>query len=170
VESSHSVGTDAGSAGILPALGTRSVPSLRDEEQARRLRSQQGVTHVAPATPAFGLAPPFMTRTSERNDLGELDHLSASTGSSQLYDLSPERDKLGRITHKTETVGGVVETYGYDLAGRLETVEKNGSPNQTYSYDANGNRLTFTDAWGTEVTTISSAINRKATIRVEPEG
>lgn len=86
-----------------------------------------------------------------RNDFGELDHLSASTGSSQLYDLSLERDKLGRIVHRTEAVGGIVETYvyGYDLAGRLETVEKNGSPYQTYAYDANGNRLTFTDAWET---------------------
>ena len=36
-------------------------------------------------------------------------------------------DKLGRITQKTETIGVATDVYdyGYDLAGRLETVKKN---------------------------------------------
>jgi RHS repeat-associated protein len=42
----------------------------------------------------------------------------------------------------TKTDSGVVWSYGYDLAGRLVTVEKGGAPSATYTYDANGNRLT----------------------------
>ena len=42
------------------------------------------------------------------------------------------RDKLGRITTKTETIQGVTDNYayGYDTAGRLETVTKNGTSDQ----------------------------------------
>jgi YD repeat-containing protein len=35
--------------------------------------------------------------------------------------------------------------YGYDLAGRLETVTANGAPARAYAYDANGNRLSVID-------------------------
>ena len=52
------------------------------------------------------------------------------------------RDDLGRITSKTETVGGVTTTYGYgyDTAGRLTSVSENGVTTATYDYDSNGNR------------------------------
>jgi RHS repeat-associated protein len=54
-----------------------------------------------------------------------------------------DRDKLGRITRKVENIEGVstVYDYGYDLAGRLETVKENGVVVSTYTYDENGNRL-----------------------------
>src|SRR6185503_19339580 len=56
------------------------------------------------------------------------------------------RDKLGRITQKTETVGGVADTYSYsyDLAGRLTGVDKNGASVESYGYDDNGNRTSAT--------------------------
>jgi RHS repeat-associated protein len=55
-------------------------------------------------------------------------------------------DKLGRITQKTETIlGGSsdIYEYEYDLAGRLEKVKKNTTTIFTYTYDANGNRLSY---------------------------
>jgi len=56
------------------------------------------------------------------------------------------RDKLGRITQKAETVQGVTTTYDYtyDTIGQLIEVRQNGSVAATYSYDANGNRLSKT--------------------------
>src|SRR5207249_4166446 len=61
------------------------------------------------------------------------------------------RDKLGRISQKTETIGGVTDTfvYTYDTAGRLTDVTKNGAVVSHYTYDSNGNRLSLTDATGT---------------------
>ena len=52
---------------------------------------------------------------------------------------------------KTETVQGVVHSfvYGYDLAGRLTTVDKDGVRISTYGYDPNGNRLSRNSTVGT---------------------
>ncbi len=71
---------------------------------------------------------------------GELAHYDAGTLYS--YDFT-ERDQLGRIVEKVETIDGLAKTYryGYDEAGRLETVWENGFVTGTYGYDQNGNRL-----------------------------
>ena len=60
-----------------------------------------------------------------------------------LFATKYTRDKLGRITQKTETIGGATNTfsYDYDLAGRLKEVKQNGTITASYSYDPNGNRL-----------------------------
>ena len=62
---------------------------------------------------------------------------------SPFYAAQYTRDKLGRITQKVETIGGVTTTfdYDYDLAGRLIQVQQNGSTTASYPYDSNGNRL-----------------------------
>jgi RHS repeat-associated protein len=51
---------------------------------------------------------------------------------------------LGRITQKTETVGGITDTfiYTYDQANRLSQVKRNDTVTATYTHDNNGNRLT----------------------------
>jgi RHS repeat-associated protein len=61
------------------------------------------------------------------------------------------RDKLGRITQKTETIGGSTNTfvYTYDTAGRLTDVNLNGATAAHYTYDSNGNRLSQTTSTGT---------------------
>ncbi len=52
------------------------------------------------------------------------------------------RDKLGR----TETINGVTVEHGYvyDLAGRLVSVTEDGVETETYSFDANSNRISST--------------------------
>jgi RHS repeat-associated protein len=74
----------------------------------------------------------------------------ASYNNSALYAVQYSRDGLGRITQKVETIGGVTDTYGYsyDAAGRLDGVTKNGVAIAAYTYDGNGNRLSFTGPGG----------------------
>ncbi|MES2768690.1 MAG: RHS repeat-associated core domain-containing protein [Bdellovibrionota bacterium] len=73
---------------------------------------------------------------------GELSAYSLNRNSNAVYSLSFERDLLGRITKKTETLDGVttVFEYEYDNTGRLELTKKNGIVASTYSYDENSNR------------------------------
>lgn len=63
---------------------------------------------------------------------------------SPVLDIQYTRDKLGRIVEKRETIGGVTSVYGYtyDAAGRLTGVLRDGTPEESYTYDGNGNRLT----------------------------
>ena len=78
------------------------------------------------------------------NGFAEPTSYTASFNSTQLLNEQYTRDKLGRITQKTETIGGATNTlaYTYDQAGRLSTVTLNGAgtPFVTYSYDSNSNR------------------------------
>ena len=72
---------------------------------------------------------------------GEVDTFVANYGSGKLYENNYTYDKLGRIVGRTEFIEGSVSTSGYvyDKNGRL--IEVTGAGAQTYSYDANGNRL-----------------------------
>ncbi|MBI4954786.1 MAG: RHS repeat protein [Myxococcales bacterium] len=82
------------------------------------------------------------------NGHGEVVAYSASAGGVSLLDLSYARDALGRIVEKTERVEGgapTVETYEYDLAGRLVRVTRDGGVAAEYAYDPNGNRLSATE-------------------------
>lgn len=77
------------------------------------------------------------------NSFGELSSRQLSVADSTVYDVSYTRDELGRITEKTETVAGQAHTwsYDYDDAGRLVAVRRDGLQRHSYSYDANGNRV-----------------------------
>jgi RHS repeat-associated protein len=78
------------------------------------------------------------------NDFGELTSIVERFDTDILFEAHYTRDKLGRIVTKTETVLGTTTAYeyGYDAAGRLAEVKENDSVTATYTYDANGNRLT----------------------------
>jgi len=82
------------------------------------------------------------------NSFAEVVSYDARHNSTSLYSAQYTRDKLGRITQKTETIGGVTDiySYAYDPAGHLITVQKNSATTATYTYDSNGNRLSFTGA------------------------
>lgn len=76
------------------------------------------------------------------NTFGELSQLSASASGISLLNTDFTRDAVGRITAKTETIQGQTDSYsfGYDTAGRLTGVSKNGILIAQYTYDSNGNR------------------------------
>lgn len=85
------------------------------------------------------------------NAFGELQSYRANVGAAPLFQTGYARDSLGRITTLTETVESTTNlyVYGYDAAGRLATVIRNGAQLASYSYDANGNRVNATDPTGT---------------------
>src|SRR5262249_48628055 len=93
----------------------------------------------------------MVSDTRSPNGFGEWTSYSASAGTTPLLATQYTRDQRGRITRKSETVGGVTTTfdYDYDLVGRLIEVKQNGVTVSTYTYDANGNRLSRTTAGGT---------------------
>jgi YD repeat-containing protein len=93
--------------------------------------------------------------TQSYNSFGEVSSFTATQGASTVLGIQYLRDDLGRIIQKTETVGGLTDTYayGYDAAGRLTLVGKNGSTTASYAYDANGNRLSRTTPSTTETGT-----------------
>jgi RHS repeat-associated protein len=92
-----------------------------------------------------GTALGSMQTLQSYNTFGELESFDAQYSATQYFHAQYTRDKLGRITEKTESIQGelVTESYGYDLAGRLATVNRNGVLT-SYGYDANGNRLSRT--------------------------
>ncbi len=76
------------------------------------------------------------------NGFAEVTSYNADANSASVFNTTFTRDKLGRITQKVETVQGVAATfdYFYDAAGRLITVNRNGSLHESFTYDSNGNR------------------------------
>jgi RHS repeat-associated protein len=89
-----------------------------------------------------------VTTTMGYNAFGEVTSYAASAGGSTLFSDALTRDLLGRITQKTETIGGATDTYvyAYDEAGELASVTKNGATSESYGYDGNGNRTSATVA------------------------
>lgn len=96
-----------------------------------------------------------VTTSYTYSPFGELATMSASVSGSPIYTTTYTRDKLGRITTKVEMIQGVTKTYdyGYDAAGRLDTVAIDGILEADYDYDLNGNRLSKTTPGGTETGT-----------------
>lgn len=92
-----------------------------------------------------------LAETMGYNTFGEPASYAATTSGSPLLGFSYTHDALGRITQRVETIGGVTATYAYayDDAGRLSEVRQNGSVAASYTYDANGNRLSVTTPGGT---------------------
>ncbi len=104
---------------------------------------------------SFGQHPALAEYRAEAAAVNQLlSRLETQDGevSTALYEARYTRDVLGRITDKTETLGGVTTThaYTYDPAGRLAEVNSNGAIT-AYRYGANGNRLRKTARVGAAV-------------------
>jgi len=104
------------------------------------------------ATTALGVTSDERTRTG----FGELDVFTARIGGSVAYAYDLDRDAGGRITRRTETIGGAtaVWEYGYHAErGWLTEVRRDGVPVASYGYDGNGNRTSWSDFWGSGAAT-----------------
>ena len=86
-----------------------------------------------------------VTTTQGYNPFGELASFGASASGTPIYTFAFTYDKLGRIITKAETIGGSTTNYdyGYDVAGRVETVKQNGILLRQYGFDANSNRTSL---------------------------
>jgi RHS repeat-associated protein len=96
-----------------------------------------------------------VTEARTYTDFGELRSVAITFNGSPLYSVVYGRDALGRIVRKTETIAGVTTdaAYGYDLAGRLTSVQENAVTVASYAYDGNGNRTGVTTPAGTTTAT-----------------
>jgi RHS repeat-associated protein len=127
--------------------------ALAIQYDADSLRTQVGgLSLTRSAQTGFLIAASLGSKseTPGYDGFGDLLHYTASQSGSALYARDLTRDAIGRITSKTETLGGAthVFAYTYDLAGRLTEVCQDGVLTESYAYDANGNRTTATAAGG----------------------
>ena len=81
----------------------------------------------------------------EYTGFGERKKFAAAFGGKEIMAVDYERDSLGRIVKKTETIEGKTDVYAYeyDLVSRLKTASKNGKPIEQYTYDSNSNRIKY---------------------------
>lgn len=84
------------------------------------------------------------------DSFGMLSADTATAGSQGLFAYRLERDALGRIVKRVETVLGETRVYGftYDSASRLADVTRDGQPTARHEYDSNGNRVRVTRPTG----------------------
>jgi RHS repeat-associated protein len=136
----------------LRSLSVNGDPVTLDYDEDGLLTRAGGltVTREAASGRIAATAVASVETSASYNGFGELEFLACTAGGIELYSIGLQRDRLGRIATKTETVEGVAQTYeySYDSAGRLEQVDRNGSPVEQYRYDENGNRLGAVYPWG----------------------
>jgi RHS repeat-associated protein len=104
------------------------------------------LTHDSDNGKFAGLGSGASQTTVSRTALGEPDAVTTRQGAATTYAETYARDDIGRITTRTATraAGSTTWEYGYDAAGRLETVERDGATVATYTYGANDNRASVT--------------------------
>ncbi|MCP1728063.1 RHS repeat-associated protein [Natronospira proteinivora] len=93
-----------------------------------------------------GLSDGVLNSSWQYNDYAESVDVTQSVAGTQ-FDYELERNSLGRITARTETLPDGSEVhyeYRYDDRQRLTEVIKNGQTVEQYQYDANGNRVQTT--------------------------
>lgn len=79
------------------------------------------------------------------NSFGEVESYIASYSGLPFYSIQYVRDKLGRITQKTETIESLttIYDYSYNASGHLVEVKENSNPVSTYTYGDNSNRASY---------------------------
>ena len=124
------------------ALNGANIPFGYDRDSLLTSVGAQSVTRNAANGFITGTTLGGVATTQGYNAFGELASFGTSYSGASLYSFTLTYDQLSRIKSKSETIGGVTTAldYGYDLAGRLQSVKQNGVVVTTYGFDANGNR------------------------------
>ena len=127
---------------------------INDAHEVIYTRDNDGLpTHVGAMTLSWHNEAPLMTgrtvgevsETIVPNAFGETESLTATAAGATVLSVTyDERDHLGRIKKKTESIEGetaVEYEYSYDHLGRLWKVWVDSVLQAEYTYDGNGNRL-----------------------------
>lgn len=132
VNGGHAVSYGYDQDGLLVAAG--SLTLTRDAQNGRLTGTTLGDVASTAAYDSLGLASGTVV----------------TAAGTEVFRTSYRRDALGRLVELAEVVAGeaVTWTYGYDAAGRLSEVTRNGSAYASYEYDANGNRNRVVTAAG----------------------
>ncbi|MBF5057594.1 hypothetical protein Y5W_02888, partial [Alcanivorax sp. 521-1] len=82
-----------------------------------------------------------LAQAHDYNGFAERTDTTITQADSTVGSLSYEYDKLGRITHRNESLPGssLDDSYQYNSVGYLTSVTRNGQTT-TWQYDSNGNR------------------------------
>ena len=132
---------------FLPASQSVNGAAITNTYDRDRLLIQAGNLSASrdPATGFItGTALGSVTDQRKFDDRGLLTNYVAQVNGTSVWSVTLSYDLIGRLTNKVEIVGGTTRTFGYvyDVAGRLQQVWQNGALATSYTYDANGNRLT----------------------------
>jgi RHS repeat-associated protein len=98
-----------------------------------------------------GLTVGGVVETLTFDPFGDLDDRVVTANGATVFAVDVvQRDALGRIIEKVETIAGETHTFGcdYDLAGRLDHVYRDGVLVADYGYDGKGNRTSLTTPQG----------------------
>jgi len=131
--------------------GGHAVAYVYDRDRLLIQAGELSVTRSAQNGFVTGTGLGGVSTATAYDEFGETSDFNAAFGGNSLYSAQYASDKLGRITTMAETVEEVAASYayGYDGAGRLVEVRKDGALVAACSYDANGNRLTYSNGSNT---------------------
>ncbi|AFY00973.1 hypothetical protein Bdt_1274 [Bdellovibrio bacteriovorus str. Tiberius] len=132
---------------VTGPLGTTSVISyLYNDDEDLRKAGDVNLTYNVPngqlTGTTMGSGTTGFTDTYTYNNYGEVTGYQAKRGTTVIYDLTLNRDAMGRIDGKTQVMNAVTDNYVYtfDSTGRLTQTNKNSATVATYGYDSNSNR------------------------------
>ncbi|MFV8259607.1 RHS repeat domain-containing protein [Bdellovibrio bacteriovorus] len=131
-------------AGPMGAAST--IAYLYNDDEDLRKAGDVNLTYNVPngqlTGTTMGSGTTGFTDTYTYNNYGEVTGYQAKRGTTVIYDLTLNRDAMGRIDGKTQVMNAVTDNYVYtfDSTGRLTQTNKNSATVATYSYDSNSNR------------------------------
>ena len=98
---------------------------------------------TGPAGAQSGVSDAASSASYAYDSMARLTGRSNQVATATPYSMTLTYDASGRLTSKTETVGGTPHTYvyTYDLDGQLTEVERDSVVTESYAYDLNGNRI-----------------------------
>ncbi|WII71411.1 RHS repeat-associated core domain-containing protein [Bdellovibrio sp. 22V] len=132
---------------VMNPIGTTStVTYLYNDDEDLKKAGDVNLTYNVPdgqlTGTTMGTGTTGFSDTYTYNTYGEIVGYQAKRGTTVIYDLTLNRDAMGRIDGKTQTMNGATDNYVYtfDNSGRLSQTDKNSAVAATYTYDTNSNR------------------------------